>query len=254
MKDIHSFVIIAEGENDNLEECIKSIKKQSVKTNVLLITDNENDFVMDIASEYGLGVMIYHEDEMMNKYNFALTCVSTELVTIVNQNDIYDRNYAKEVLKVYKNNPKASLIFTNCYEIFKDKKNIRNKRLFKRRMMVKWLKYSKFNNKKYFKKLALKYFNALYPSSVTYVTSNLPHPFFEDYSIYNEWVSYNKLVGDNLAWVYIETPLVAYRSDALVDSKENTLLKKQIYKLFWPNWLIDFIYRKEYGNETIEKN
>ena len=73
MKDIHSFVIIAEGENDNLEECIKSIKKQSVKTNVLLITDNENDFVMDIASEYGLGVMIYHEDEMMNKYNFALT-------------------------------------------------------------------------------------------------------------------------------------------------------------------------------------
>ena len=31
MKDIHSFVIIAEGENDNLEECIKSIKKQSVK-------------------------------------------------------------------------------------------------------------------------------------------------------------------------------------------------------------------------------
>ena len=57
-----------------------------------------------------------------------------------------------------------------------------------------------------------------------------------------------------MAWFYIEKPLVAYRSDALVDSKENTLLKKQIYKLFWPNWLIDFIYRNEDGNETIEKN
>lgn len=57
-----------------------------------------------------------------------------------------------------------------------------------------------------------------------------------------------------MAWVYIETPLVAYRSDALVENNENIALKKQIYKLFWPNWLIDFIYRKEDGNETIEKN
>ena len=57
MKDIHTFVILAYKENDNLEDCIKSIMKQSVKSNVIIATSTENNYIKDVASKYGLGLM-----------------------------------------------------------------------------------------------------------------------------------------------------------------------------------------------------
>ena len=101
----HTFIILAYKESDDLEECIKSVLTQSVKSNVLITTSTPNDYIMDLASSYSLGVMV--NDAKSNKgsdYNFSLNTIDSELITIAHQDDLYNRNYTKEILKSYKEN------------------------------------------------------------------------------------------------------------------------------------------------------
>lgn len=248
MKDIHSFVILAYGESDDLEECIKSIKKQSVKSNVLIATSTKNDFIIDLASEYSLGVMVNEEESSKPvDYNFCISSVNTKLVTIVHQNDLYDRNYAKEVIKCYKQNKDASLIFTDSYNIVIDKKVKSNKNLRINKLLCLPLKYSRLNQHKYFKRLALKYRKAICTSSVTFVKANLEDKLFPSNLKYNfDWAFFEELSVLSHRFVYIPLKLVGNRQDKKKE-KNKTWIKEDIrlYKRFWPGKLIDYFYRKK---------
>lgn len=247
MKDIHSFVILAYKESLNLEECIKSIKKQSVKSNVFIVTSTPNDYIMELASQYGLGVMINSENNgKSSDYNFALSSVETPLLTIAHQDDLYDRNYAKEIINTYKKNKDAVILFTDYYEIIGDRKIKNNSYMFKKRLLTNLLRYSKFNKKKYWKRLAVKYQQAICTSSVTFVKSNLQNnPFSNDFVCHSDWDFFEKLSVINKRFILIPKKLVGYRNDEI---KNKSIAyyeeKKIIYKKFWPSWLIELIYRR----------
>ena len=248
VKDIHSFVILAYNESDDLEECIKSIKKQSVKSNVLIATSTKNDYIVELASQYGLGVMVNEEKSNKgNDYNFALEAVNTDLVTIVHQDDLYDRNYAKEIINFYKKNKDVSILFTDYYEIVGDKKLKKSKELFKKRFFIWPLKYRFFNKRKYFKRLSLKYHKAICTSSVTFVKKNIPRNLFPTDLIYNnDWSGLEKLSLDDKRFVLVPKKLVGYRKDD-IKKRNDIQLKEDIlmYKKFWNNYLVDWMFKNK---------
>lgn len=241
MKDIHSFVILAYNESPDLEECIRSIKNQSKKTNIVIATSTKNKFILDLASKYSLGVII--NDKKSNKakdYNFAINSVNTELVTIIHQDDLYNRNYAKEILNCYKYNKDASIIFTDNYVIDKDEKIKNNKDIYKRKLFIKLLKYNFFNKRKFFRKLSIKYNNNICSSSVTYVKNNIPSDIFNSkYKYFIEWDGFIKLLKFDKRFVFIDQKLVGYRLDRKnkldKDSNKeyNLILKKLNNKLIY---------------------
>jgi len=249
MKNIHSFIILAYNESDDLEECIKSIKNQSIKSNILIATSTKNDYIIELASQYGLGVMINDEESNKgNDYNFALNAMNTELITIVHQDDLYDRNYAKEVINCYQSNKDASIIFTDFYEIKGDQKIKNSKNLFKKRIFIYMLKYRIFNNKKFFKRLSLRFYKAICTSSITFVKSNIDNNLFPtDLKYNNDWAGLEKLTLFDKRFVLIPKKLVGYRID---DKKMKNLENKKedmlMYKKFWNNRLIDWLYNKDY--------
>lgn len=256
MKDIHTFVILAYLENDNLEECIKSVLNQTVKSNVIIATSTKSDFIIDLASEYGLGVMI--NDSSSNKandYNYALNAFDTKLVTIAHQDDVYDRNYVKEILKSYEQNNDASIIFTDYYEVLNDKKIKDN---FKKRitkLLLKPLKYKRLQNKKYFKKLSLKYKQCFCTSSVTYVKENIEKEFFSNELTYNnDWLSFINLANVNSKFVYINKKLIWKRVKEVLNNEEKINENIFIYRKMWPNWLINRIYKIKEEKIVKEKN
>lgn len=256
MKDIHSFVILAYNESDDLEECIKSIKNQSVKSNVLIATSTQNDYIIDLASEYGLGVMV--NDCKSNKgsdYNFAFNAVDTKLVTIVHQDDLYDRNYAKEIINCYKENKDAAIIFTDYYEIVGDKKVKHSKTLWKKRLFIKLLKYRSFNKNKHFKRNALRYHNSICASSVTFIKRNIKEDIFPTNLKYNnDWAGFEKLSLNDKRFVYLPMKLVGYRINK--DKEKNDEEIKEdilLYKKFWPDKLVDYWYRKHYDKIKKDK-
>ena len=54
MNDIHTFVVLAYKESLFLEDCIKSVLNQTVKTNVKIATSTPNDFIDGLAKKYSL--------------------------------------------------------------------------------------------------------------------------------------------------------------------------------------------------------
>ena len=50
----HTFIICAYKESQYLEECIKSVKKQTVKSNVILSTSTPNKYIEQLSQKYNI--------------------------------------------------------------------------------------------------------------------------------------------------------------------------------------------------------
>lgn len=243
---LHTFVILAYNESDDLEECIKSILKQNRKSIVIMATSTPNNYILDLASKYGIGVMV--NDAPSNKgndYNFAISIANTKLVTIAHQDDLYNRNYSKEILKAYQKDKNASIIFTDNYEIDKDKMIFKNKRLLQRRFYVYPLSIKYFQDKKYFKRRCLKRNKYICTSSITFVKKNIPSDLFPTNYTYNsDWKGLLKLIDLPSKFIFIKEKLVGYRMDNLKDNYEKELEDEMILKENYSSWYYEKILKK----------
>ena len=116
----HTFVVLAYKESKFLEECIKSVRNQSVKGNVIIATSTPNDYINKLAKKYKLKIKVNEGKKGIGyDFDFAVNAADTELVTVAHQDDIYDYDYAKEVISAYKNQKKSIIIFPDYYEIRK---------------------------------------------------------------------------------------------------------------------------------------
>ena len=54
----HTFVICAYKESKYLEECIESLEKQIVKSNIMMCTSTPNDYIKNMAQKYNIPLYI----------------------------------------------------------------------------------------------------------------------------------------------------------------------------------------------------
>ena len=88
----HCFVLLAYKESEYLEECIKSLVNQSVKSNIVIATSTPNKYISNLAKKYKLDIIENKGKKgIANDFNFALNCVDNELVTIAHQDDLYEK-------------------------------------------------------------------------------------------------------------------------------------------------------------------
>ena len=252
----HTFVILAHNESDDLEECIKSVLNQSVKSNVLIATSTPNDYIIDLASKYALGILVNEEESNKGRdYNFAINSSNTKLVTIAHQDDLYDRNYTKEILKCFKKNKDATIIFTDNYEIKNDTKIKKSKELFIKRIFLLPLKYSFFQKKKYFKLRALRRHKYICTSSITFNKKKINHDIFPTNLIYdNDWQGLVDLARINSKFVYLKERLVGYRlinKEFNIDkNREDMDIRKNLY----PKWYFEKIIMKKNTKKCFSNN
>ena len=122
----HTFAICAYGESPYLEECIKSVKNQSVKSKVILSTSTPCDYIQRLCKKYSIPYFInYGESGITQDWNFAYSKAETPIVTIAHQDDIYFRKYSEYVIKSYKG-AKVPLIFFSDYYELRNEKIVKN--------------------------------------------------------------------------------------------------------------------------------
>lgn len=242
----HTFVILAYNMSDDLEECIKSVINQSVKSNIVIATSTPNDYIIDLASEYSLGVMVNKAKSNKGRdYNFAINSFDTELVTIAHQDDLYDRNYTKEILNIYKKNNNATIIFTDNYEIYEDKKIKKSKKLFWKRYYLLPLKFKFFQNKKFFKLRSLRRDKHICTSSITFVKKNVCGDIFPTNLKYdNDWQGLINLAKENTRFVYLKKKLVGYRIQEKQVNKIKLKEDEKILKSMYPKWYYELVIKK----------
>ena len=262
MKDnIHTFVVLAYKESKFLEECVKSVLNQSVKTNVIIATSTPNDYISEIAKKYKLDIKVNTSKTGIGyDFDFAVNSGDTKLVTVAHQDDIYDYTYAENMIKAYEKYPKSTIIFPHYYEIRKGEKVYKNLNLNIKKILLFPLKFHKISNTKFIKRSALRFGDAICCPSVTFVKENVPKEIFScDLKCNIDWYAWEKLSKLNGYFYYVSKPLMGHRiysesttSEVLKDNGR-TIEDYKILCNFWPKPIAKII-AKVYSNSEKSNN
>ena len=90
----HTFAVCAYKESPYLEECIESLKGQSVRSNILIATSTPNEYIKNIAEKNNIPYFINEgEGGITQDWNFAYSSAESKYITIAHQDDIYEKDY-----------------------------------------------------------------------------------------------------------------------------------------------------------------
>lgn len=246
---MHTFVVLAYKESKYLEECVKSVLNQSLKTNVVIATSTPNDYIYKIAKKYNLDVIVNDGPKGIGyDFDFAVNCVDTELVTVAHQDDVYDYDYAKSVVDVYKKNKSSIIIFTDYYEIKNNGKVLSNKNLKIKRVLLSPLRLKFWNSLKIVKRMVLAFGCSICCPAVTFVKKNVDDVIFAcDLKCDVDWNAWEKLSKKKGKFSFIHNKLMGHRVHD--DSTTTEIIKDNIrtsedYEIlcrFWPKFIAKFI-------------
>lgn len=245
----HTFVICAYKENKYLEECIKSIINQTIKSNVLISTSTPNIYISQLAEKYKIPIIINHGlGDQADNFNFAYRSVKTELVTICHQDDYYAKHYLEYLLK-YSNQSKDLLLFFTDYQEVKETKLIKSNKLLKiKRIMLFPLKNKKLRSYQWVRKIILAFGNPICCPSVTYRKQKIHSPVFNSkYKAILDWRAWIKISQYQGEFVYCSIPLVYHRIHEDTGTTEtilnHTRTKEEeiLFREFWPKPIANFL-------------
>ena len=259
---IHTFVVLAYKESPFLEECIKSVLNQSVKSKVVIATTTKNSYIDNIAKKYDLDVIVEKHSSIGGDFDFALSCGKTKLVTIAHQDDIYNYNYAKEVINNYYKYKNSLIIFTDYYEIRNNINVYVNKNLKIKRFLLSSLFIKQFSGIKLLKRNVLRFGCSICCPSVTFVKDTLPKQVFEcDMKSDVDWFAWEKLSKLNGKFIFIKKKLMGHRIDEsttttdIINQGIRTKEDLYMFKKFWPDFIakkINKFYRKSENSNNVK--
>jgi glycosyltransferase involved in cell wall biosynthesis len=220
MKKLHAFAICAYGESPYLEACIRSLKAQTVKSEIIICTSTPSDFLRRIARRYEIPIYVRTGEPGIGRdWNYAYEAASlqADLVTLAHQDDIYLRNYTETLLKMKNRYPDMSL-FTTGSVTARDRELAQPgmiehvKSLLRLPLVFPWL-----NACRGVKRAAITLGNPIICPSCTYDPAMCGHePFDEEHKFVLDWKLLEKLADRDGRWIYVRKPLIIYRvhSDA----------------------------------------
>lgn len=262
----HTFVICAYKESPYLRECIESLKKQTVSTNIIMATSTENDYIRNLAEEYQIPLHVNSGAAgIAGDWNFAYHCAKTELVTLAHQDDRYVPEYAADMLQKI-NHAKNPLIYFADYCELRDGQVVEQSTMLKvKRLMLLPLKIKRFQGISFFKRCVLAFGNPVACWSIAYVKQNLPETvFISEFRSNLDWEEWEKLSREKGEFVYSTTRTTCHRvhedSETSNTIREGNIRAKEDYAMFlkfWPSWfaklLMRFYIKGEKLNEVDQK-
>lgn len=244
MKDFtkkHTYVICAYKESPYLEECIKSVLNQTVKSTVLMVTATPNDYIENLSKKYGIPLKVNKgETGIVQDWNFGYNACNTQYVTIAHQDDIYFPNYAEEAVGMLEKSNKPLIYFTDYCEIRNGIKIKTNQLLKIKRIMLAPLKIKRLQKSRLIRRRILAFGDAISCPTVTYAVNNLPNPVFRVHfrscEDWEAWERISKIKGD---FLYNSKICMGHR---IHEGSETSIIigdnarKKEDYEMFCKFW------------------
>ena len=203
MMSNHTFVICAYKESEYLEECIASLKRQNIVSNIIMATSTPNPMIKELSEKYTIPLYINKgESGITQDWNFALGNVKTRYATIAHQDDIYEPDYTQKILNYMENSNMPLIAFSDYYELRNGRKILDNSILKIKKMMLLPLRFSVFRSSRFVRRRVLSLGDPICCPSVTFCMDNLPQLIFshgfrscEDWEA---WEKISRLKGDFL--------------------------------------------------------
>ena len=250
----HTFAICAYKESPYLQDCINSLKNQSVQSNIILITSTPCDYISDIADKNNIPLYVNSgEKGITQDWNYAYKTANTEWVTIAHQDDVYQKDYAK-FLSLYKNAVSHPLIFFTDYAELRNGSIVEKSLLLTvKRILLLPLRAKILWNCKVAKWFALAFGTAICCPSVTFYKPNLPDEVFaHNFRADEDWEAWERIYHLKGAFIFCNKKLVLHRIH--VDSETTKILAdnkrtEEDYVMFKKFWIspIAFLITKLYS-------
>lgn len=257
-----TFVICAYKESPYLEECVNSLKNQTIDVNIIIVTSTPNTHIEKIAVKYGISYFVNKEKKgIAEDWNYGYKKVNTKVITIAHQDDIYLPQFAENVLKKINLQKKPLISFTDYAEIRNGEIVTSNKLLRIKRLMLFLLKNKTLQNSKFIRRRILSFGSAICCPSVTYIKENLPKVIFQaGYRSDVDWEAWEKLSKLNGAFVYCDNVLMYHRiheesaTTEIIADDDRTKEDFEMFCKFWPKSIariIEHFYQNsEKSNEV----
>lgn len=261
MKRNHTFVICAYKNSPYLETCIQSLRKQTVKSEILMSTSTPNLQIEELCRKYHIPLFINKGDTgIAQDWNFGYSCAQTEYVTIAHQDDVYFPEYVEMVIKTAEKEKKPLIIFSDYYEL-RNGRYVKNSRLLQiKRLLLSPLRVRLFWRSRFIRRRILSLGSAICCPSVTMCRKNLPaqifRPHFKSNVDWEAWINLSHMKG---SFVYINRALMAHRihedseTSAVIGDNGRTAEDLEIFRKFWPNPVAKLLARIYSGGEKYNK-
>ena len=116
--EMHTFVVCAYKESPYLENCLKSLKNQTVKSSIIMTTSTPNVFIKSLAEKYEVPLWIREgKSDIRDDWNFAYNKANSKYVTIAHQDDVYHEDYVKCLLDKVSNHQNGLMYFSDYLPI-----------------------------------------------------------------------------------------------------------------------------------------
>lgn len=245
----HTFVLCAYGDSPFLGDCLDSLKRQVLRTNILVATATPSDYIKECCDKFGVPLFVNDsEPGICSDWNFALSCASSALVTIAHQDDMYEPVYTQRMLEAVNGEETPLLYFTNYGEL-RDGKDVDNSSLLnvKRKMLVP-LKLPCLRGSRFVRRRILSFGSAICCPSVTMVMPNLFEPLFEPTFQCNlDWDAWERVSHLKGAFYYDSAILMHHRihrgseTTALIENNTRTKEDIAMFSRFWPRKIVKLI-------------
>lgn len=258
----HSFAIMAYKNAPFIEETIDSILKQNQNSTVYMTTSTPSDRIESIANNYHIPLYINTgKAGIVGDWEFALSCAETPYVTLADQDDIYEPQYASDVVGLLDKKKDSLIAFTNYREIDNEGQLRKTNITMAIKRMLLWPYLFSQTTRGGFRKLILAFGDPICSPSVTYNVKNLGsiHLFDEQYSMALDWDAWLRMTETKGSFCYRRKRLLNHRihldtqtSGGIAGGKryEEDL---KIFKRLWPAWLAKRLARLYSGSYRTNK-
>ncbi|MCD8022430.1 MAG: glycosyltransferase [Lachnospiraceae bacterium] len=240
----HTFVICTYKESPYLEACIRSLKAQTVKSDIIMVTSTPNAFIRKMAEKYEIPCFVNEgEGGITQDWNFGYSHAGKGYITIAHQDDVYEKEYLERALRALENAKKPLIYFSDYYEI-RDGENVyKNRLLVIKRLMLLPLRVPFFRSSIWVRRRILSFGSPICCPSVCYAAWNLPDVIFQNhFRACEDWEAWERLSKLRGSFLYDPEKLMGHRihadsetSSAIGDHKR-TEEEYQMFCKFWPEW------------------
>lgn len=244
-KNKHTFVICAYKESPFLEECIFSLKNQSVPSNIIMITSTPNEYIERLAEKHHITLYVNDgEKGIVQDWNFGYSKCRTPYITIAHQDDVYFKDYAERAVE-FLNQAKRPLIYFSDYCEIRNGKKVKNNQLLKiKRLLLFPLRLKFLQPSRFVRRRSLSLGNGICCPAVTFAADNLPKQvFFVHFRSDEDWEAWEKISRLKGSFVYDPTIQMGHRihegseTSVIIGDNARSSEDYEMFCKFWPRWI-----------------
>ncbi len=240
----HTFVVPAFRESPYLEACIVSLKKQSERSEVLVVTSTPSEFISSVCRRNGVPLAVNHKGGgIAGDWTYAYERAGTDYVTLAHQDDVYLPDYARMCIDTAVNaaGNDALIVFTGYRELERERVRFPGAHLCIKRILLFPFVFKRGIFSRYLKRAMLSFGSPIQCSSVTFHKSRIgPFAFTPGLQCNIDWDAWLRLAERDGAFVFADRVLMYHRIHSGSQTSQQIKLRvrqvedKEFFLRLWP--------------------